>query len=91
MTQAGGYTIDNFNGFTGLSITIQATGSHTNAAATISGAQFNVDTPSANNTANLRFIFDFTSTGAFEVAGLNLNTSNNIFGRNLPGSGFQAR
>jgi len=87
-----GVTVNNFGGFTGLTLTVTATGNHdTSTSPNIDGSSFRNSMPTVNATSEPGYTFEFNGNGVMEVLGLTLSSANNIFSRNISGTGFQAR
>lgn len=87
-----GHVVNNFGGFTGLTLTVTATGNHDPAISpTITGGQINVAIPNANVNSSASYTFSFNGNGLAQVLGIDFNTPNNIFSRNIGATGFRTR
>lgn len=88
-----GYTVENFSGYSGLTLTVIARGNHDAPGSPTVGAsgQFSATLPSVNGASAAGYDFTFDGGGAWMVVGVNLTSSNNIYSRNIGSTGFQAR
>jgi len=88
-----GHTVNNFAGLNGLTLEVTSQGNHDNTISpNISSAgQFANSMPTVNANSEPGYTITFDGGGIWNVVGLTLTSNNNIFSRNISGTGFRVR